>query len=113
MCPQPGDGVSSNQVMALSIFDGVFFLFFVFLCVLDQVMALAIFDGVLLHILNTLAPSMWQPIKLSLCEAFNQNKGQKVLRPKAREKEEVRERERESMHGYRFWKKCCAGAGQA
>jgi len=44
-----------------------------------QVMALAIFDGVLLHILNTLAPSTWQPIKVSLCEAFNQNKGQKVI----------------------------------
>jgi hypothetical protein len=40
---------------------------------------LAIFDGVLLHILNTLAPATWQPIKISLCEAFNQNKGQKVI----------------------------------
>ena len=28
-------------------------------------MALAIFDGVLLHILNTLAPETWQPIKVS------------------------------------------------
>lgn len=44
-----------------------------------QMLALAIFDGVLLHILNTLAPSSWQPIKVSLCEAFNQNKGQKVI----------------------------------
>mmetsp|Transcript_36321 Transcript_36321/g.58576 ORF Transcript_36321/g.58576 Transcript_36321/m.58576 type:complete len:859 (+) Transcript_36321:178-2754(+) len=44
-----------------------------------QLMALAIFDGVLLHILNTLAPETWQPIKVSLCEAFNQNKGQKVI----------------------------------
>jgi hypothetical protein len=44
-----------------------------------QVMALAIFDAVLLHMLNTVAPNTWQPIKISLCEAFNQNKGTKVI----------------------------------
>ena len=44
-----------------------------------QLLAMAIFDGVLLHILNTVAPQTWQPIKLSLCEAFNQNKGAKVI----------------------------------
>jgi len=44
-----------------------------------QVLALAIFDGVLVHILNTVAPQTWQPIKRSLCQAFNQNKGQEVI----------------------------------
>ena len=44
-----------------------------------QLLAMAIFDGILLHILNTVAPQTWRPIKLSLCEAFNQNKGSKVI----------------------------------
>jgi len=44
-----------------------------------QLLAMAIFDAVLLHILNTVAPKTWQPIKWSLCEAFNQNKGSKVI----------------------------------
>eukprot|EP00286_Rhodomonas_abbreviata_P026452 CAMPEP_0181306350 /NCGR_PEP_ID=MMETSP1101-20121128/10249_1 /TAXON_ID=46948 /ORGANISM="Rhodomonas abbreviata, Strain Caron Lab Isolate" /LENGTH=945 /DNA_ID=CAMNT_0023412393 /DNA_START=482 /DNA_END=3319 /DNA_ORIENTATION=+ len=44
-----------------------------------QVLVLAVFDAVLLHILNTVALKTWQPIKRSLCEAFNQNKGQEVV----------------------------------
>mmetsp|Transcript_43765 Transcript_43765/g.138318 ORF Transcript_43765/g.138318 Transcript_43765/m.138318 type:complete len:949 (-) Transcript_43765:52-2898(-) len=44
-----------------------------------QVIVLAVFDAILIHILNSLAPTTWQPIKRSLCQAFNQNKSLQVL----------------------------------
>uniref|UniRef100_A0A7S1HN58 Phosphodiesterase n=1 Tax=Hemiselmis andersenii TaxID=464988 RepID=A0A7S1HN58_HEMAN len=44
-----------------------------------QVLALAIFDCVLVRMLQIIAPRTWQPLKHSLCDAFNKNKSQQVI----------------------------------
>jgi len=44
-----------------------------------QTLALAIFDCVLVRMLQIIAPKTWQPLKHSLCDAFNKNKSQQVI----------------------------------
>lgn len=42
-------------------------------------LALAIFDCILIGMLRIIAPSTWQPLKHSLCDAFNKNKSHQVI----------------------------------
>jgi hypothetical protein len=44
-----------------------------------QTLALAIFDAILVRMLQIIAPKTWQPLKHSLCDAFNKNKSQQVI----------------------------------
>mmetsp|Transcript_3630 Transcript_3630/g.8334 ORF Transcript_3630/g.8334 Transcript_3630/m.8334 type:complete len:669 (+) Transcript_3630:248-2254(+) len=44
-----------------------------------QILCLAIFDSILVHMLNTVAPNTWQPLKRSLCDALISNKSKKNI----------------------------------
>jgi len=44
-----------------------------------QMLAMAIFDGILVHMLNDLDKSTWQPIRKEVCEALNKNKDNQIL----------------------------------
>lgn len=44
-----------------------------------QTLSLAIFDAIQVHIMNTLAPNIWQPLKKELSNQFNKNKVNRIL----------------------------------
>mmetsp|Transcript_13349 Transcript_13349/g.32435 ORF Transcript_13349/g.32435 Transcript_13349/m.32435 type:complete len:549 (-) Transcript_13349:292-1938(-) len=44
-----------------------------------QTVCLAIFDAILVHMLNTVAASTWQPIRADVCNALNKNKDAQIL----------------------------------
>jgi len=44
-----------------------------------QTMALAIFDGILVHMMQNVAPSDWQPLRHKMCSALNKKKNDRVI----------------------------------
>jgi len=49
------------------------------ICIPLQTLCGAVFDAILVHMLNTLAPSVWMPIKLELGNKLNKQKQQRTL----------------------------------
>ena len=44
-----------------------------------QTLAGAIFDAILVHMMNSVAPDTWQPLRTTLCEALNRKKDSRTL----------------------------------
>eukprot|EP00960_Hanusia_phi_P063917 765624-Hanusia_phi.AAC.4 len=44
-----------------------------------QTVCLAIFDAILVHMLNKVASSSWQPIRRTVCKALNKDKDKKIM----------------------------------
>ena len=44
-----------------------------------QTVCLAIFDSILVHMLNQVAASSWQPIRRTVCKALNKDKDKKIM----------------------------------